>query len=349
MNDRGHRVTVKDVAKRAGVSQTTVSRVLNNFPVIKESTRQKVLDAIQELGFKPDQIARSLVKQQTNIIGLIVGDISNPFYAETAKVIIARAQEMDYDIILCDTNYANDHFEKSIKMLLDKRVAGIIVASVNRFDARIRELCEQDFPVVLYNRNVDDECANYIVLDNKKGAMMAVEHLVSLGHRKIAYVSGPDKYSTFHQRLLGYQEALKKCGIPYNPAWIYNGEFSYEKVFLFAKELMMQADRPTSFFAATDQMAIAVMDAAANCRLSVPEDVSIIGFDNINMASNPYIGLTTISQQKKKMAMLALENLIDLINGRKESKPIHMVLEPELIIRKTTGKSPRQQISLGGL
>lgn len=349
MNGRGYRVTVKDVAKRAGVSQTTVSRVLNNFPVIKAITRQKVLDAIQELGFNPDQIARSLVKQQTNILGLIVGDISNPFYAETAKVTIARAQQMGYDIILSDTNYANDNFEKSIKMMLGKRVAGIIVASVNRFDTHIKELCEQNFPIVLYNRNVEDECANYIVLDNKKGAMMAVEHLVSLGHQKIAYVSGSDKYSTFHQRFLGYQEALKRYGIPYNESWIHDGDLSYEKVFDFARGLMAQKDRPTSFFAATDQLAIAVMDAAARCRLSVPEEVSVVGFDNINIASNPYIGLTTISQQKKKMAMLALENLIELIEGKKESKPIQIILEPELIVRKTTGKNPYEQIRLGNL
>ncbi|MBT2658414.1 LacI family DNA-binding transcriptional regulator [Bacillus sp. ISL-18] len=331
------RVTADDVAKKAGVSQSTVSRVLNNYPFIKESTREKVLSAISELGFTRDEIARSLVEKKTNAIGLILGDISNPFFAESAGVIIEQAQKLEYDVVICNTNHNDDNLEKSIHTLIGKRVDGILIASVKRDDTRVKHLHEKGFPIVLYNSSIDDPMANFVVIDNIKGAKMAVKYLLQLGHKKIAYIAGPFKYLTTYQRYIGYKEAILENGISLEQDFVYNGDFSYHKIFEFTKELLTQKNRPTAFLAVSDQMALAILDAAASLNLKIPEDVSVIGFDDIRLASNQFIGLTTVSQHMEKMASLALEKLIDLIDDRpNSSEPVQIVLEPELMIRKTT-------------
>lgn len=337
------KVNIHAVAQRAGVSQPTVSKVINRYPHVKPATRQKVLDAIEELGFTPDGIARSMVKNRTFTIGLIVGDISNPFYAETAKVIIRTASSAGYEVFLLDTDNDNDNFGKCVKTLLAKRVDGIIAASVTRHNREIQELHESGFPVMLYNRNTEEKKTNYIELDNEKAGQLAMKHLVELGHRSIAYVSGPHRYSSFHGRYHGYLTGLKEFGLPYRPENIFDKTYEYDEILRFAQERMAAAERPTGFLVASDQMAFAVMDAAARSGLKVPEDISIMGIDNIDMAGNPFIGLTTVSQQKKKMADLAVESLIRLIEeGGAAAEPVRIRLEPELIVRKTTGPAPKR-------
>lgn len=331
------RISAYDVAEKAGVSQSTVSRVLNNYPHIKESTKQKVLVAIEELGFTRDEIARSLASSKTRTIGLIVGDITNPFFAESAKVIIGKAQEMNYDVILCNTNHSEENLEKYIQTLKGKRVDGIIIASANKDNKRIKELYDQGFPIVLYNSILEHQKANYIAVNNYKGAKLAVEHLYRLNHRQIGYIAGPSKYVTTHLRNEGYKAALQEFGIDWNDRFIYEKEFSYHEVYQFTKKLLDEPNRPTCFFAASDQMALAVLDAAASKNIKVPEELSVVGFDDIDLAQNCYIGLTTITQPKEKMAKLALETLISLIEKKDDAEsPIQIVLEPRLIERNTT-------------
>lgn len=332
------RVSAYDVAKKAGVSQSTVSRVLNNYPFIKEGTRKKVLAAIEELGFTRDEIARGLAQKRTNTIGLIVGDIVNPFFAESTGVIMKKASEIGYDVVICNTNHQDHLLEKSIQTLIGKRVDGMIIASTNKDNKQLEELYHSKFPVVLYNTALDSDDANYVIVDNEKGAYEAVKHLIGLGHRKIAFIAGPSTFYSMVQRMNGYKRALQSYDLPYDERFVYRDEFSYEKVFAFTTNILKQDERPTSFFAISDQMALAVLDAVTKLDLRVPEDISIIGFDDINVASNHYIGLTTIAQHKEKMAALALEKLIGLIqNEDEQSAPIQIVLEPELMIRKTTG------------
>jgi LacI family transcriptional regulator len=333
----GSRITADDVAMKAGVSQSTVSRVLNNYPFIKDSTKEKVLSAITELGFTRDEIARSLVEKKTRSIGLIVGDISNPFFAESAGVIIEQAQQLKYDVVICNTNHDDENLHKSINTLIGKRVDGILVASVNRNDNKIKQLHEKGFPIVLYNSSIEYPMANFVVLDNIKGAKLAVNHLVELGHKKISYIAGPFKYLTTYQRFEGYKEALMQHDIPYEPDFVYNGEFSYQRIFEFTKELLNKKNRPTAFLAVSDQMALAILNAAASLNMNIPKDLSVVGFDDISLASNHFIGLTTVSQHMENMASLALEKLIDLIDNETDpSLPVQIILEPELKIRKTT-------------
>ncbi|GLO67562.1 MULTISPECIES: LacI family DNA-binding transcriptional regulator [Oceanobacillus] len=336
MNER---VSAYDVAKLAKVSQTTVSRVLNNYPHVRKETRKRVHDAINTLGFSPDEIARSLASKKTNTIGLIVEDISNSFYAETAHIILREAQKYDYEVIIIDSETDEKSFQRAISILNGKRVDGIIVASIRMDNQKIREFYDKGFPIIFYNRRIYGiEKSHYVEVDNKLGAKMAVNHLVENKHRKIAFISGPAIYSTFYQRFEGYKEAIKENNLEYDESLIYKGDVSYEKVFQFALNLMRKEDMPTAFFASTDQIALAIMDAAARSGRHIPFDVSVIGFDDIEIASNPYIGLSTISQRKREMAVLTLERLLLLINNTDSSNdPNKITLEPELIIRKTTG------------
>lgn len=334
------KITVKDIATKAGVSQSTVSKVLNNYPGVGKATKQKVLNAIEELGFVPDMIARSMVKKKTNTIGFIVGDIANPFFAETAKIIIKNAKYKGFDVILSDTDYKTENFRKALLSMLARRVDGIIIASVERNDDSIDVLLEKGFPFILINRKTENEKFNYVVLDNEKGARLAMEHLIELGHHKIAFLSGPKIYSTFYHRYIGYENILEKYGIPYRSDFVYDS--NEQKLDKFIDELLCSSEKPTAFFAASDQLAIKVMAVLHKKGYKIPDDFSIIGFDNIDISANPFINLTTVSQNKKQMATIALEKLIQLINGEiSNTLPIHIILEPKLIRRKTTASIKR--------
>ncbi|WP_153723653.1 LacI family DNA-binding transcriptional regulator [Sporosarcina cascadiensis] len=330
------KVTVIDIAKKAGVSQSTVSKVLNNYPTISKETREKVLDAIKELEFYPDLVARSLVTKKTKTIGLIVGDISNPFFSETAKVVITDAREQEIDVIISDTDYRLENLELALRNMVGRRVDGILVASVDRRDTVTTDLAKKEFPIVLFNRHTDDKGTPYVVTDNEKGSQLAVQHLNDLGHRRIAYISGSLSFSTFHQRYNGYKKALAELNLTIDPMIVYSGQVDSEKIKVFLKKVLSLKNRPTSLYAASDQIAITVIDILAEMGLRVPTDFSVVGFDNIDIASNPHINLTTISQNKQEMAEIALEKLLNIINSKEDELPFQIILEPELIIRSTT-------------
>ncbi|MFJ7467149.1 LacI family DNA-binding transcriptional regulator [Peribacillus frigoritolerans] len=338
------RVTTEDVAKIAGVSQSTVSRVLNDYPYIKKNTRDKVLAVINELGFTRDEIARSLVEKRTKSIGLILGSISNPFFAETAEVIIERAQELKYDVIVYNTGHKDENLEQAINLLIGKRVEGIILTSVSKnYTEKIKKLHDNGFPVLLYNSFLDIKDVNFIVMDNNKGARLAVQHLIKLGHKKIAKISGPSKYLATYERTVGYKEEMMENGYEIDEGLIFNSEFSYDKIYSFTKKLLKKKDRPTAIIAASDQMALAVLDAASSLNLKIPADLSVVGFDNIRLSANEFIGLTTVSQQMDQMSLTALEKLIYLIENKEtSSSSIQIFLKPELMVRKTTGPAPEQ-------
>jgi len=332
-------VSAYDVAKLAKVSQSTVSRVLNNYPYVKKTTRKRVHEAIKELGFSPNEIARSLANKKTNTIGLIVEDISSSFYSETAHIILREAQKYDYEVIIIDSETDEESFNKSMSTLLGKRVDGIIVASVRKDNKNIIDFFESGFPIISYNRRTyGSDNDKFVAVDNKKGAMQAMDYLFDLKHEKIAYISGPLVYSTFQERYEGYKEALWNKGFEYDDSIVYQDVLSYDKVFNFSLNLMRNVDAPTAFFASTDQMALAIMDAASRSGRHIPYDISIIGFDDIDIASNPYIGLSTVSQQKRKMAVMALEKLILQIKGEDQKEDSNrIIIDSKLITRKTTG------------
>lgn len=330
------KVTVIDIAKKAGVSQSTVSKVLNDYPTISKETREKVMKAVKDLEFYPDLIARSLVTKKSHTIGLIVGDISNPFFSETSKVVIKNARDEETDVIISDTDYQLENLELAIRNMVGRRVDGILVSSVDRRDTITTDLAKKGFPIVLFNRHTDDMGTPYVVLNNERGSWLAVDHLVELGHQRIAYMSGSMRFSTFHQRYIGFQKALADHGLPIAPELEYNGEADVDRIRTFLVSILEMDNPPSSLFAATDQLAMIVIDLLMEMGKSVPGDFSVVGFDNIDLAANPRVNLTTISQNKKAMTKLALEKLLNMIHDREDSLPHQIILEPELIVRKTT-------------
>ncbi len=330
------RVTVHDIAKRAGVSQSTVSRVLNNYPHIKKETRDKVHAAVEELNFTPDSVARSMITRRTHTLGLIVGDISNPFFAETAKDIIEFAKERGYDVLLSNTNHEEKNLNQAVQTFIDKRVDGLLVSSAYRENEALKRI-EKAVPVMYLINRPDHEDVHCVVLDNEKGARLAIDHLVQLGHKRIAFIAGPLAYSASAERYKSFKHSLKTHGLLINEDHLFNAELSYDHVYQFTDNVLSMKNPPTAFFSFSDQMALAVMDAATHKGLSIPNDVSIVGFDNMNLSANHCIGLTTVSQHKEKMARTALDKLVLLIEKKEAvAGPIQVVLDPELIIRRTT-------------
>jgi LacI family transcriptional regulator len=332
------RTNAYDVAKKAGVSQSTVSRVLNNYPHIKETTRRKVMQAIEELNFTRDEIARSLAEKKTRTIGLIIGDITNPFYAESSKIIMKKANEQAYDIIISYTDYQDTNLEKAIQTMIGKRVDGILIATSERTNKKIPELHRSGFPTILYNAFIDDqEHSNFVVVNNEKGAYMAMEHLIRLGHKDIAYISGPQYFLNLCNRHTGYKKALGKYNIPYDKSIVYQKNLNFSDIIAFVEKLIVRENRPTGIFAASDQIALTVMDTVLKSGLKIPEDISVIGFDDIALSSNHLINLSTVSQNMEEMATLALKNLLMMIENQDDEQRLQIIIDPELKIRNTTG------------
>ncbi|WP_035267662.1 LacI family DNA-binding transcriptional regulator [Desulfitibacter alkalitolerans] len=332
------RFTAKDVAKRAGVSQTTVSRVLNGHHYINVDTKEKVLKAVKELGYHPNHVARSMALRKTNALGLIVSDIVNSFYSEIAKNIIDEAKELGYEIILCNTDHVQSVQNFYIEFLQQRRVDGIIFASIKLKDKKAEELIANNYPVIFINSRLKLKKASFIVTDNKQGAKLAVSHFLDLGHKKIGYISGPDTISTAYERFLGYQETLHEAGLAVNSDYVKDQSFSPKYAYQATQELLKMQAPPTAIFVTNDVMAFKVMEAILDMGLSIPEDVAIIGYDDVVMSSHKRIGLTTVAQDKSRIGRLAVEGLIQMIDkGPDNIKPIHTLLEPQLIIRNTCG------------
>ncbi|BDG59061.1 LacI family DNA-binding transcriptional regulator [Caldinitratiruptor microaerophilus] len=332
--------TARDVANRAGVSQSTVSRVLNNHPHVRPETRKRVLDAIAELDYHPNQAARSLVTQRTGSIGLVVGDIRNPFFAETAKGIVDTSRSYGYRVVLCTTDNQDTLQSEAIKLLRSQEVDGLIFGSVRMDDAEVLALIESGFPCVLYNRVLKTDAGSYVVLDNRKGARMATEHLLKLGHRRIAVLTGSRQFSTFAHRLEGYSEVLREYGIPVDRHLILDHQAYAADRIGTLRRLLGQRRPPTAIFALTDDYALQVLDTLAELDVPVPEGMAVVGFDDIRIAGHSRIGLTTVAQRKDLMGRLAVESLMELITARAEGRtpqPIRLVLEPQLIVRRTCG------------
>lgn len=332
--------TIKDVANFAGVSTSTVSRVINNQKYVSKSNKEKVLKIINTLNYIPNNIARSLITKKTYTLGLIIPDITNPFYAETAKIIEDTSRKLGYSVIICNTADRANLQNKYIDILRQKSVDGIIFGSVKTRDLNINNLFSQGIPYITYHRKLDNKNTNYVISDNISGTKMAVRYLTTLGHKNIAYISGPSSFSTGIDRLKGFIEARKEFNINQSDTLIKEGGYSREKSWQITKELIHLTPRPTAIIAANDLMAISALDCILRHKLTVPKDISIIGYDNISIAAHERIQLTTVSVDLENMAKKTATSLINKIINRKGNfKPVHLILKPKLIIRKTTASS----------
>ena len=327
------KVTLKDVAKAANVSFTTVSRALSGNPEINKDTRERILRICEEMGYTTNYIARSMIKKKTELIGLILPSIDNPFMSELAYYVEITARRFGYNLILCNSYPDLNQELKAMKLMVGHQVDGVLVIPQKPESCANLMKYASVVPTVFLSENLRDQSANYISVDNHRGTMLGVEYLFGLGHRNILYF-GCRLGSTTHQlRADGYKEACRKFGI--EPKIIYfessssSVELGYE---MACTEFSHYEGGYTAVFASTDSNAIGMMQAAREQNIRIPEDISLLGFDNIRLSSLPQIDLTTISQPKEAMAVSAVKMLIHKISNN-SSQPSFEIIAPSLIER----------------
>ncbi|HZD55681.1 MAG TPA: LacI family DNA-binding transcriptional regulator [Anaerolineales bacterium] len=336
------RPTIREVARQANVSPTTVSHVINETRFVSEQLRQRVYQAMDDLGYRPNALARSLRQGETHTLGLILPDSANPFFAEIGRNIEASAFELGYSLILCNTEGDINREHIYVDLLIRKQVDGIIfVGTGDRSDSGDRSdplgaLFQRRLPVVVVDRDLPGIEVDAVLADNLKGGYMATRHLIDLGHRRIACISGPSHLTPSAYRVTGYRNAHHEAGLPVDHSLIQRGDFHPESGRIAASRLFELPDPPTAIFACNDLMAMGALHVAATNGCLVPDELSIIGFDDIELASFSFPPLTTISQPKKKMGEVAVQLLLERIQDK--SRPVQRrILSPSLVLRQSTG------------
>ena len=331
------KVTLKDVAKAANVSFTTVSRALAGNPEISKETRERILKISEEMGYTTNYIARSMIKKRTELIGLIVPSIDNPFMSEFAYYIEVTARRFGYNLILCNSYPDLNQEMKAMQLMVGHQVDGVLIIPQKSESCRNLMKYASMIPTVYLSENLRDQDANYISVDNHKGTVKGVEYLYGLGHRNILYF-GCRIGSTTHQlRAEGYTEACNRLGIEPKIVYFNSGSSSVELGYEMARSELSARNDFTAVFASTDSNAIGLMQAAQEAEIRIPEDISLLGFDNIRLASLPQIDLTTISQPKEEMAVRAVKMLLQKIEHSAAQNTFE-IIEPKLIERGSCRK-----------
>jgi LacI family transcriptional regulator, galactose operon repressor len=334
-------ITIKDIARMANVSHTTVSRALNNKSRICSETKEKILAIARQLNYRPDFIARSLVMKRTKTLGLVITTIANPFYNELAQGIEATARGLGYNIILCSTRSDLSAEKQYVEMLRSKGVDGIIFTSAHLHDANIVALAEEDFPMVLVNRRTYEpivkEKIDYVGVNNIRGGYLGIEHLIKLGHQQIGLIGGSSESSVGFERLEGGKKAFRAYGLEERADYFLEGDFLKGSGYEGGKQFLRMKEPPSAIFAANDYMALGAYEAILDQGLRVPEDIALIGFNDIEFTSMKGIELTTIGQKKYEMGSLAVKCLVERIEEGRFDSSKEIILEPELIVRRTCG------------
>lgn len=333
--------TIKDVAKDAGVSPSTVSRVINNHDRISPETKKKVKESMDKIGYYPNVIAQNLVNQESRTLGLVMPysteeAFADPFYAEVLRGIGAVAQENNYSILLitCDDE-EDDELEAGLKAVRSKKVDGLLLLRSRQDDPLIKKLTELDIPFVVLGRPRDETGVHWVNNDNIKASKKVVEHLINLEHQKIGLVTGDKEYIVYEDRLKGYKKALAENNLEYNKDWVIRCDGSKESARQATLKLLEENSELTAIFAADDVMAYGVVKALKELELSVPGDIAVVGFNN-----NPFSGLvspplTTVDINTYQLGITSTNRLIKLI----QNKPVtgnKEIVETDIIIRESS-------------
>lgn len=333
---------IRAVAKKAGVSVATVSRVLNHPETVSESTKKNVLLVMEQLNYIPNSLARGLALNKTNTIALLIPNILNPKHMEIAKGVEDVAHQKGYNTLLCNTEGKKDKEEEYINILVNKKVDGIIFSNCLLSDVDIGDLIDQKVPLVIIGKKSKKTIMNSIYTDYFSGAYEAIKHLIEIGYEAIALISGPKWQDENVDKLKGYKKALDESNIKVDKKYIIEGDNDVDGGYLAAKKLMSMNKPPQAIFATNDLMAIAALDAARDLNKKVPEDVAVVGFDNISMASLVAPKLTTVAQPMYKMGLLAARLLFDNIESdASDYIPQSIFLDTKLKIRESCGYGRR--------
>lgn len=346
--------TVKDVAERAGVSPSTVSRVIADHPRISEATKERVRAAMRELNYHPNAVARSLVRRRTQTIGVALSRsaedaLANPFFPEVLRGIGAAARRRRHFITLTTATSQAEEREQCIELLTQRRVDGLIVLTSRTDDPLVEWLVRQERPFVVLGR-VPGMDVPHVNNDNVAAAREATRHLLALGHRRIGFISGPPDFIVSMDRLQGYREALQEVGLPFRPEWVASTDFSYDHAYEAARRMLagapggpfesgrLEDGRPTALVAIDDGAALGALAAAREAGLRTPEDVSIVGFNDSAVCAHVAPPLTSVSIPIYEMGEAAAGILCDALAGRRSRRRV--ILPAKLVVRGSTGPPP---------
>ena len=325
--------TLKDVAERAGVSVSTVSYVLNGQKKVKDETLKRINDAIQELGYLPNMIARGLKTNVSNTIGVIVTDLDNLFFVDIVRVIETTALKYNYNVILCNSRHSTEREEKHIKNLVGQRIDGMIIAGTGENCSA--SLGCMDIPVVTIERG-EGVGSGSVIMDDVFGGQLATQYLVDKGRMPMAILTFSLSFSTFRNRVHGCRKALEANGYEYNENLMVEAEFgSYSEGYYAAKELLERKIKFNSLFACNDLLALGAMRAFMESGLRIPEDVAVVGYDDIQISKIFVPSLTTVAQSTHDIGVNAVRLLHQLMKNE-EIKESKIKLAPQLIIREST-------------
>lgn len=334
------RITMSEVAEIAQVSKMSVSRVLNNKPGVSEETRKRVLDALDELGYKPNIFTR-VYNSPSKLIGLLIPDITSAYIGEILRGVSSAAEKLNQGLLLYTQGRTqpDERTHYYFSLLNTGLVDGVLMIVPRNYETIVQDLKKRELPYVIidHHSNVEDEPS--VTATNRKGMLEATRYLVALAHRRIGFITGRKDIACSYERLQGYKDALAEVGIPFEPELVRDGDNQQRTGFHEARNLLQLKNPPTAIIASNDLMAFGVMDAARTAGLMIGRDISIIGFDDIYMASQSYPPLTTVRQPLAEMGEVALDTLLMLLEERKVLN-LQRELPTELIVRESTGHAP---------
>ncbi|SHO59204.1 HTH-type transcriptional repressor PurR [Vibrio quintilis] len=330
--------TIKDVARLAGVSTTTVSHVINKTRFVAEATQEKVLDAVKSLNYAPSAVARSLKCNSTRTIGMLVTQSTNPFFSEVIDGVESYCYRQGYTLILCNTGGLYEKQRDYIRMLAEKRVDGILVICSDLTEVLLEMLDGyQDIPKVVMDWGPESSQADKIIDNSEAGGYLATKYLIDHGHEKIACLSGQLSKAICKERILGYRRAMSEANLPTNDDWILEGNFECDTAVLAADKIIAMDEKPTAIFCFNDTMALGLMSRLQQRGIKIPEDMSVIGYDNIEISEYFSPPLTTIHQPKRRVGKNAFEILLERIKNKEHERRI-FEMHPEIVARDTVKK-----------
>ncbi|RZI97326.1 MAG: LacI family DNA-binding transcriptional regulator [Variovorax sp.] len=330
--------TIKDVALRAGVSVTTVSHVVNDTRHVSAKGRERVELAIRELGYVPNAMARSLKSNTTSTLGMLIPNSSNPYFAEIVRIVEDRCFGAGYTLVLCNTDDEPRRQSVYLKVLAERRIDGLIVVSTGDDDSLVTQLQGLRIPTVLVDREIADPSCDLVETAHMQGGLLAVRHLLSLGHKRIACIGGPEGLTPSEQRIEGWRMALAEAGAaPNADALLWRGAFTSQSGYEAMHAILRTEEPPSAVFVCNDLMAIGALRAAHESGVHVPDELSIVGFDDIELSAYTSPALTTVAQPKERIGAMAVDMLLERVGGkRREARKV--VLQPELRVRASTAR-----------
>ncbi|MDK9430475.1 substrate-binding domain-containing protein [Gallibacterium anatis] len=328
--------TMKDIARIAKVSTSTVSHVINNTRYVSDEIREKIMKVVNELNYTPSAVARSLKVKETKTLGMLVTATSNPFFAEVVSGVEQYCNQHHYNLIISSIDGNEQRLQQNIQTLIQKQVDGLLLMYSDTRHAMVEQL-NLNLPIVVMDWWPTELNADKIYENSEFGAYLATKTLIEQGHKNIAIITGKLNKSLAHNRLVGYQKALQDAHLPINPDWIIESHFDFEGGVEGMKKLLQITPRPTAVFACSDTIAVGVYQVAWQQGLRIPQDISVIGYDNIMLAQYLTPPLTTIHQPKAELGKLAVETLLERIKSPDLEYKTTM-LQPQLIWRASVAK-----------